>query len=80
MTQSYPYIHLTVRSDEVVKGDQIYDSGGFHPTAMWVTVVKTSKIVVQGPGGSGDTVVIDCGRWQSYNHLDEGVAIRRLEE
>lgn len=79
-TQKYNYVHLTVRADEVRKGDQVYDSGGFHPSAIWVAVAKTSRIVVQGPGGSGDSIVIDCGRWQSYCHPGEAIAIRRLAE
>lgn len=60
---------LTVAARDVRPGDQIYNSGAYHPSAAWVLVKEV--IVV------GDSIKISTHVFDTWKHPREGVAIRR---
>lgn len=65
-----PFVMIvSVRAEEVQKGDRIYNENAYHPSASWVEVT--------GVETRDENVVITTSVFTTYLHKRQGIAVER---
>lgn len=60
---------MTVAASAVQSGDEIYNSGAYHPSAAWNRVTSVRRV--------HEHVVLVTACYETWKHPREGVAVRR---